>query len=174
MCGVFGRSGPWPTLMLTGSVVSADAIQAELYAASARAACSPSARPLLSIARITVSLSPSRCSVTICSGSIAKTVRSRSMSARMTVSVTPDFASATTWSTVIAEAARGARRRTLIQPRITALRIIAPMLRLFATNRPVEGARNPKETKGYAIRTVDSDQDTFHAEGTVSLPPPIW
>jgi hypothetical protein len=30
MCGVFGRSGPWPTLMLNGSVVSDDAIQAEL------------------------------------------------------------------------------------------------------------------------------------------------
>src|SRR5258708_7115633 len=119
---------------------------------------------------MTASLSPSRCSAVICSGSIANTERPRSMSARITVSVTPDFANATTWSTVIADAARGARRRTLKQPSITTLRIIAPMLRLFATIRPVAGRSNPKETKGYAIGRVDSDQDTFHAEGTVPQP----
>src|SRR3954453_5675985 len=130
MCGVFGRSGPWPTVTVAGSLSRLEAIHAELAAASARAAWSPSARPLFSIARITFSLNPSRCSVRICSGSIANTVRSRSISARMTVSVTPDLARETIWSTVMANAGRGASTAVTTAPKTRAYRTRARMRRI--------------------------------------------
>ena len=87
------------------------------------------------------------------------------MSARITVSVTPDFASETIWSTVIADASRGTGSPSAKQPRISGSGSGGAWSRPRATKSASgSGGRNPKETKGYAIRTVDS-QPGHHSFG---------
>src|SRR5262245_24013147 len=133
-----------------------------LSSAAACAARSPSSRPFLSIARITVSLTPCAFSVTSCSGSNAKIVLSRSMSARITASVTPDRDSSTICSTVTADATDGARTPAISTSQATRGRKKRDISHLFATCWPAGLPKNLTKFRGFVAtgctrpRTPDS------------------